>query len=110
MKTSPGEEKYEKNEAAIAKAVTAERPFGYLPEKVCSLATYCRDRKKEGLPLTPVQERFFAQLVNTYHKEPEVPQYQKQFLDNVKQLGSQIRSVSFQIKVLKRNCLWLFSG
>ena len=45
-----------------------------------------------------------------YHKEPEVPQYQKQFLDNVKQLGSQIRSVSFQIKVLKRNCLWLFSG
>ena len=94
-KPPPGAEKYEKNEAAIAKAVTAERPFGYLPEKVCSLATYCRDRKKEGLPLTPVQERFFAQLVNMYHKEPEVPQYQKQFLDNVKQLGSQIRSVRF---------------
>ena len=42
-----------------------------------------------------VQERFFAQLVNVYDKEPEVPQYQKQFLDNVKQLGSQIRSVNF---------------
>ena len=94
-KPSPGAEKYEKNEAAIAKAVNAERPFGYLPEKVCSLATYCRDRKKEGLPLTPVQERFFAQLVNVYHKEPEVPQYQKQFLDNVKQLRTQIRSVNF---------------
>ena len=51
--------------------------------------------KKEGLSLTPVQERFFAQLVNVYHKEPEVPQYQNQFLDNVKQLGSQIRSVNF---------------
>ena len=95
METSPGAEKYEKNEAAIAKAVNAERPLGYLPEKVCSLATYCRDRKKEGLPLTPVQERFFAQLVNVYHKEPEVPQYQKQFLDNVKQFGLQIRSVNF---------------
>ena len=94
-KPPPGAEKYEKNEAAIAKAVNAERPFGYLPEKVYSLATYCRDRKKEGLSLTPVQERFFAKLVNVYHKEPEVPQYQKQFLDNVKQLGSQIRSVNF---------------
>ena len=82
-KPSPGAEKYEKSEAAIAKAVNAERPFGYLPEKVCSLATYCRDRKKEGLSLTPVQERFFAQLVNVYHKDPEVPQYEKQFLDNV---------------------------
>ena len=95
METSPRCRKYEKNEAAIAKVVNAERLFGYLPEKVCSLATYCRDRKKEGLPLTPVQGRLFAQLVNVYHKEPEVPQYQKQFLDNVKQLGSQIRSVNF---------------
>ena len=83
-KPPPGAENYEKNEAAIAKAVNAERPFEYLPEKVCSLATYCRDRKKEGLPLTPVQERFFAQLVNVYHKEPEVAQYQKQFFDTVK--------------------------
>ena len=58
----PGAENYEKNEAAIAKAVNAERPFGYLPEKVCSLATYCRDRKKEGLPLTSVQERFFCSI------------------------------------------------
>ena len=94
-KPPPGAEKYEKNEAAIAKAVNAERPFGYLPEKVCSLATYCRDRKKEGLTLTPVQERFFAHLVNVYHKESAVAQYQKQFFDTVKQFGSQIRSVNF---------------
>ena len=63
-KPPPGAEKYEKNEAAIAKAVYEDWPFGYLPEKVCSLASYCRNRKQKGLPLTPVEERFFAQLVN----------------------------------------------
>ena len=67
-KPPPGAEKYEKNEAAIANAVN-ESPFGYLPEKVCSLATYCHNRKKEGLPLTSVQERFFAQLVNVHTSE-----------------------------------------
>ena len=50
--------------------------FGYLPEKVCSLASYCRNRKQKGLPLTPVEERFFAQLVNVY--EPEETDKQKQ--------------------------------
>ena len=39
-------------------------PFGDLPEKVCSLASYCRKRKQQGLPLTPAQERFFEQLVD----------------------------------------------
>ena len=55
-KPPPGAEKYEKNEAAIAKAVYEDWPFGYLPEKVCSLASYCRNRKQKGLPLTPVEE------------------------------------------------------
>ena len=57
-KPLPGAEKYEKNEAAIAKAAYVDWPFGYLPEKVCSLASYCRNRKPKGLPLTPVEERF----------------------------------------------------
>ena len=68
-KPPPGAEKYEKNEVAIAKAVYEDWSFGYLPEKVCSLMSYCRKRKKEGLPLTPVEERFFAQLVNVYAPE-----------------------------------------
>ena len=57
-KPPPGAEKYEKNEVAIAKAVYEDWSFGYLPEKVCSLASYCRNRKQKGLPLTPVEERF----------------------------------------------------
>ena len=64
METSPGAEKYEKNEVEITKAVYEDWSFGYLPEKVCSLASYCRNRKQKGLYLTPVEERFFAQLVN----------------------------------------------
>ena len=67
-KPSPGEEKYEKNEAAITKAAYVDWPFCYVPEKVCSLASYCRNRKQKGLPLTAVEERFFAQLVNVYHE------------------------------------------
>ena len=51
-------------------------PFGYLPEKVCSLASYCRNRKQKGLPLTSVEERFFAQLVNVC--VPEETDKQKQ--------------------------------
>ena len=50
--------------------------FGYLPEKVCSLASYCRNRKQKGLPLTAVEERFFAQLVNVC--VPEETDKQKQ--------------------------------
>ena len=38
--------------------------FGDLPEKVCSLASYCRKRKQQGLPLTPAQESFFEHLVD----------------------------------------------
>ena len=68
-KPHPGAEKYEKNEAVIAEAVKDESPFGYLPEKVCSLATYCRKRKQQDLPLTPAQDRFFAQLVNVHTSE-----------------------------------------
>ena len=75
-KPPPGAEKYEKNEVAIAKAVNEDWSFGYLPEKVCSLASYCRNRKQKGLPLTPVEERFFAQLVNVY--APEETDKQKQ--------------------------------
>ena len=44
-KPPPGAEKYEKNEVAIAKAVYEDWSFGYLPEKVCSLASYCRNKK-----------------------------------------------------------------
>ena len=82
-KPPPGAEKYEKNEVAIAKAVYEDWSFGYLPEKVCSLMSYCRKRKKEGLPLTPVEERFFAQLVNVYAPEEtdkQKPEKQKRFL------------------------------
>ena len=82
-KPPPGAEKYEKNEVAIAKAVYEDWSFGYLPEKVCSLMTYCRERKKEGLPLTPVQERFFAQLVNVCgpeETEKEKQEKEKRFL------------------------------
>ena len=75
-KPPPGAEKYEKNEVAIAKAVYEDWSFGYLPEKVCSLASYCRNRKQKGLPLTPVEERFFAQLVNVC--VPEETDKQKQ--------------------------------
>lgn len=67
-KPPPGAEKYEKNEAAMAKAAYGPWPFGYLPEKVCSLASSCRNKIQKGLPLTPSQERFFAQLVNVYHE------------------------------------------
>ena len=64
-KPLPGEEKYERNEAAIAQ----DWSFGFLPEKVCSLATFCKNSLKNGLPLTPLQDRFFAQLVNVKHAE-----------------------------------------
>ena len=56
------------NEAAIADFVKKPWPFGDLPEKVSSLASYCRKRKQQGLPLTTAQERFFEQLVNV-HKD-----------------------------------------
>ena len=75
-KPPAGAEMYEKNEAAIAKAVNEDWCFGYLPEKVCSLASYCRNRKQKGLPLTAVEERFFAQLVNVC--VPEETDKQKQ--------------------------------
>ena len=39
--------------------------------------SYCRKRKKEGLPLTPVEERFFAQLVNVYAPEETFKQKQE---------------------------------
>ena len=92
-KPPPGAEKYEKNEVAIAKAVYKDWSFGYLPEKVCSLASYCRDRKQKRLPLTPVEERFFAQLVNVYH-DPELPKCHEQFLKGLKQ-GASIKCVNF---------------
>jgi len=57
-KPPPGAERYEKNEAAMAKAAQIDGYFGYLPEKVCSLATYCRKRKQNGLPLTPLRNDF----------------------------------------------------
>ena len=71
-KPPSGAETYEKNESAIAKCVYGPWPFGDLPEKVCSLVSYCHNRKQKGLPLTAAQERFFAQLVNVY-QEPELP-------------------------------------
>ena len=92
-KPPPGAEKYEKNEAAIAKAAYVDWPFCYVPEKVCSLASYCRNRKQKGLPLTAVEERFFAQLVNVYH-EPELPKCHEQFLEGLKQ-GASIKCVNF---------------
>ena len=54
------------NEKAIADFVKGPWPFGDLPEKVCSLAWYCRKRKQQGLPLTPAQERFFQHLVDLH--------------------------------------------
>ena len=68
-KPLPGEEKYERNEAAIAQAIAQDWSFGFLPEKVCSLASFCKNSLKNGLPLTPLQDRFFAQLVNVKHTE-----------------------------------------
>ena len=59
------------NEKAIAEFVKGPWPFGDLPEKVCSLASYCRKRKQQGLPLTPAQERFFEQLVHV-HKDVKI--------------------------------------
>ena len=41
------------NEAAIADFVKGPWPFCDLPEKKCSLASYCRNWKQQGLPLTP---------------------------------------------------------
>ena len=52
------------NEAAIPDFVKKPWPFGDLPGKVCSLASYCRKRKQQGLLLTPAQERFFQHLVD----------------------------------------------
>ena len=68
-------------------------PFDDLPEKVCSLASYCGKRKEKGLPLTAAQKRFFAQSVNVYH-EPELLKCHEQFLEGLKQ-GATIRSVHF---------------
>lgn len=42
----------EQNDASVAAFVNGPWPFGDLPEKVCSLASYCRRRKQQGLPLT----------------------------------------------------------
>ena len=92
-KPPPGEEKFEKNEAAIAKSVYGPWPLGDLPEKVCSLDSYCRKRKQEGCLLTAALERFFAQLVNVHH-EPELPNCHEQFLEGLKQ-GATIRSFHF---------------
>ena len=68
-KPLPGEETYERNPALIAQAIAEDGSFGFLPEKVCSLATFCKNSLKNGLPLTPLQDRFFAQLVNVKHTE-----------------------------------------
>ena len=68
-KPLPGEETYERNPELIAQAIAQDWSFGFLPEKVCSLATFCKNQLKNGLPLTPLQDRFFAQLVNVKHQE-----------------------------------------
>ena len=78
-KPRPGAEKYEKNEVAIAKAAFEDLSFGYFPEKVCSLASYCKKRIQKGLPLTPVEERFLAQLVNVY-ADKQKQEKEKRFL------------------------------
>ena len=57
------------NEKAMAEFVKGPWPFGDLPEKVCSLASYCRKRNQQGLPLTPAQERFFQHLVDLHQKD-----------------------------------------
>ena len=54
---------------AIADFVKGPRPFGDLPEKACSLASYCRKRKQQGLPLNPAQERFFQHLVDLHQDD-----------------------------------------
>ena len=63
-KPKPGEETYERNPALIAQAVAEDWSFGFLPEKVCSLASFCKKQLRKGCRLTPLQDRFFAQLVN----------------------------------------------
>ena len=68
-KPLPGEETYERNPELIAQALAQDWSFGFLPEKVCSLATFCKNRLKNGFILTPLQDRFFAQLVNVKHEE-----------------------------------------
>ena len=88
-----GSETFEKNEEAMPKFIQGPWPFGDLPEKVCSLASYCRNRKQKSLPLIAAQERFFAQLVNVY-QEPKLPKCHDQFLEGLKQ-GATIRSVHF---------------
>ena len=60
------------NEAAIAEFIHGPLPFGDLPGKVCSLASYCRKRKQQGLRLTPALERFFTQLVDVHRKKDQV--------------------------------------
>lgn len=59
----------EQNDASVAAFVNGPWPFGDLPEKVRSLASYCRRRKQQGLPLTPAQERFFQHLVDLYKED-----------------------------------------
>ena len=49
---------------------------------MCSLASYCKKRIQKGLPLTPVEERFFAQLVNVY-ADKQKQEKQKRFCKNV---------------------------
>ena len=41
----------EQNDASVAAFENGPCLFGDLPEKVCSLASYCRRRKQQGLPL-----------------------------------------------------------
>ena len=68
-KPVPGEETYERNPELIAQAVAEDWSFGFLPEKVCSLASFCKKQLKKGFVLSPLQDRFFAQLVNVKHVE-----------------------------------------
>ena len=83
------------NEAAIAEFIHGPWPFGDLPENVCSLASYRRKRKQQGLALTPAQERFFTQLVDVHRKKYQtVPKCHEQFLEGLKQ-GATIRFVNF---------------
>ena len=98
-KPPPGAEKYEKNKVAMAKAAYEDWCFGYLPEKVCSLASFCRKKKKEGLPLTPVEERFFAQLVNVCgpeETEKEKQESEKQFLKECDANNAQRRKLGLE--------------
>ena len=59
----------EQSDASVAAFVNWPWPFGDLPEKFCSLDSYCRRRKQHGLPLTPPQERFFQHLVDLYKED-----------------------------------------